>query len=1235
MDGVVVGMSSSSSSSSSSTMTTTVVCRTSAPGGTTSSSSSLDAQLAAVANSTDGVCRVCLADLVEQPAVHQLFHALAYENQSLADKAMSLANVKMLPGDGLPGQICMDCSNKLDMAYKFKIQVQQADAVLRERFLKADLFFENVNMTHATTDHVMTPANMFMNQETDHMDTHIIHNDCNGKSSVMHKHTSVAYQDDQRHIQNKSIDIQHQQQDHKIMQIAVSNDNHSFETQELQDFMFSEMNEQTRLAIHEHDYVMESQVCDFQHKDSDFNSQVEIKLEQNELLNETTDNQMAMDAKITETVSDQMCHNDRLIQSEGKESCLQSNEEDYYEDLNLSLRLKKLQVKISDNIFFMCYVCDRHFKSKELLKEHMSSHEELRKTFDVASKVQDIDDQNKPPSNGKCQNKCPHCGKEYLYIISFKKHLKQHEEEGKFSGASFEEDDGILNFSEYHQSINTDFDSDTNDNDQTLTKTHGKIECEICGDEQDSIESLNEHKSKHVLEGLIPKEETNNGIEYILPENSDDQKYLTEKDFSASENCNIKCPHCPQFFTQQKLLTKHLESHRYSCKICSQTFSRKDTLNKHLQEQHNMKGFGCNECGKVFGNELALRNHLIATNHKTTVHGKEYDPNKRLTRVAAKAAQKIINKLTDDLNQKGDEEGDEEEEEEKQKPMQNSVKIDGSSPKKIHLTSKVYTCDVCNDKFPSKQSLAKHASFHSKNDKEIETQASAEQEHLEQQEINNVPKSRENLDDDDDDDNFSGGDWPMDIHECPTCKKRYSTKKSLLRHQLLHDEPNFECDICNVKFFRKDKLKAHYDKCSEKNPDQVRKCNLCGDTFESNEALKKHRVKHVVEGILTEEDLRDIENRTEDKKIEKMPRKRRTDIIGLKCHLCNKEYTSRKGLLRHLQVHEGKKYLCDMCPQKFSRREDLKLHVAKHNMIKPYKCPRCPKRFIKEEQLNNHITRHDRPAKKPKDAGYPKRYLCEVCSKSFTQYTTLVAHLRAHNGIKPYVCQVCTRPFTTNAYLKMHMRTHTQERPYICQYCSRAFARADTLANHLTSHTGEAKYHCNECPKHFRRLKSLKEHIFIHTGQRPYACPTCDRTFNNNGSRYAHSKRCKQNLLQASSSRLMIQSQQQSEQHPVQEQEQHLDQLQHLQQSEQQHIIIGTALEEQTQQIIIEHDQEQRLQIIKPQNIITITKPDGTMSQQHLVSQEVLMPLLLPLSVTLTEVDEDAILPEGSKIFTT
>ncbi|KAJ8684776.1 hypothetical protein QAD02_020569 [Eretmocerus hayati] len=78
---------------------------------------------------------------------------------------------------------------------------------------------------------------------------------------------------------------------------------------------------------------------------------------------------------------------------------------------------------------------------------------------------------------------------------------------------------------------------------------------------------------------------------------------------------------------------------------------------------------------------------------------------------------------------------------------------------------------------------------------------------------------------------------------------------------------------------------------------------------------------------------------------------------------------------------------------------------------------------------------------------------------------------------------------------------------------------SDILVNHLTSHTGGvggAKYHCKFWPKHFRRLQSLKEHVIIYTDQRPYAGSTCARRYlNNDGSRYAHSKCCKQNLIQS------------------------------------------------------------------------------------------------------------------------
>ncbi|XP_043516973.1 zinc finger protein 26-like [Frieseomelitta varia] len=1024
-----------------------------------------------------------------------------------------------------------------------------------------------------------------------------------------------------------------------------------------------------------------------------------------------------------------------------------SDEENYFENLNLSSRLKKDQSSDQSEKIFLCYLCDKEFLSKNVLKEHMHSHEEVRKVLSLKrtpdTPQKDSYNVAKSPPSGKRSNKCPYCGKQYIYITSFSKHLKKHErekEEGKEDSMpleiSFHEDEHSLDLDDYkdaRRNLNTEYrkkvkqkemgqddhgeeeqgnrvkncndgggggdddgdgddgggegegregnnnnnnnDDDVNDDTddyeyddcengkrlgnsnrkeeqesrtvrtetfacdrctkkfstkRSLRKhaiSHTLLNCSICEDEFDSLEKLRNHRAKHVVEGVLTEQELEMDKEYAIKKET--LGYEIGNKESAENDDGIKDEPMAGLLeienNSAKKNDRNTEIHRHSginhsCKMCCQQFATKEMLQKHMEQQHErVKTYKCTQCNKTFGNELTLRNHLIATNHKTFLYGQEYDPNKRIKRVAARAAQKIIDKIkTED----GLEDYDEEEENNDRINRVNST--DGNytrnkreiSSQRRHNYKKELECASCNKRCSSKQSLTKHMEQHVKDEqqrviKSEKQKQSAEKKEWQKDYTNEKIYQKENRDDDYDSDFESGLDWPMDNHECAKCKKRYSTKKSLLRHQLLHEEPNFECDICNVKFYRKDKLKAHYDKCSEKNPDQVRKCNICGDTFENNEILREHRSKHVTEGILTEEDLRDIEPRPEEKKPgEKIGRKRRTDIVGLECTECNKQYTSRKGLLRHIQVHEGKKYLCDICPKKFYRREHLKIHVAKHNMIKPYKCTRCTKRFIKEEQLTNHLSKHDRTFKKNKETDSSKRFLCEICSKSFTQSTTLIAHLRAHNGIKPYVCEVCSRPFTTNAYLKMHMRTHTQERPYICQYCSRAFARADTLANHLTSHTGEAKYHCKYCPKNFRRLKSLKEHVFIHTGQRPYACPTCDRRFNNNGSRYAHSKRCKQTFVQNQNRAQALSAQVQTQQTP------HTQQTRVLQQ---------TTLEQG--------------QIVKPQNIktITITKqPESVTTQQTVMQlQEILMPLILPLTVTLTDVGEEVILPEGTKIFTT
>ncbi|XP_024889851.1 zinc finger protein 91-like [Temnothorax curvispinosus] len=1346
------------------------------------------------------ICRVCLLGNL---MMRDLF--LESEVASLSAKAMSFANVKMLPGDGLPAQVCCMCAAKLESAYEFKLQVEQADNVLRGKLvggiIKEELFLneveihldaernDNIEEISVSTDYESTTTvlpvesaadknflkNQLMILEAEKLsETEEIQQDLeqdNSRESIVEElqqeladaedndisdgideSRAEEVSSDENIIRSCTDAIPTEEHDYIMQQCSLpaeqlslqeemqenvpeleqdtlecqetsSEQNQEIQVEQNQEIQAEEDQEIETEQIHEiqaeqnqeiqAEINQEIQVEINQEIQAEINQEIQAELDQEaqaEQENQAEQNQNdtevlfkeeTLTANTDEPVEQESSQNEtrrskrRLARRIFTER--NSDEENYFENLNLSSRLKKAQSDKTEKIFFMCYLCDKQFLSKNVLKEHMHSHEEVRKTLSLKKtpekpqKVQASASAKTPPS-GKKANKCPYCGKEYLYINSFTKHIKQHEREREEAKEdpmpleiSFHEDEHSLDFDSGNRSDSeckkrkrgNTADDDTSDSDQDKRRkrshveefacdkcsekfdtkrglhkhsiTHVSFECSVCNEEYDTLEQLRNHRTKHVVEGVLTEQDLEEDMKQMKSENNDEDNKnieIEERNGEPTENTKeLKCPTCSMTFSRKKALSRHIETthsstRSYECKICCQQFTRKDLLRRHAEQHARVKTYKCTQCNKTFGNELTLRNHLVATNHKTFVHGQEYDPNKRIKRVAARAAQKIIDKIkTEDGLEDYDDDNDDN--------TDYDAKLDGHYRRKRDATPKKYSykkefeCATCSKRYSTKQALTKHMEQHVKEEKaEKAAEKAAEKlkkaalEKKEAQKKETTSSIGDNDDDDIDSDFESGLDWPMDSHECTTCKKRYSTKKSLLRHQLLHEEPNFECDICNAKFYRKDKLKAHYDKCSEKNPDQVRKCNICGDSFENNEILREHRAKHVTEGILTEEDLRDIEPKSEEKKPgEKIGRKRRTDIVGLECTECNKQYTSRKGLLRHIQVHEGKKYLCDICPKKFYRREHLKIHVAKHNMIKPYKCTRCTKRFIKEEQLNNHLPKHDRTFKKTKETDSSKRFLCEICSKSFTQSTTLIAHLRAHNGIKPYVCEVCSRPFTTNAYLKMHMRTHTQERPYICQYCSRAFARADTLANHLTSHTGEAKYHCKCCPKNFRRLKSLKEHMFIHTGQRPYECPTCDRKFNNNGSRYAHSKRCKQNLLQN----------QNRAQQMIQQTTQHQQQQQHPQQQQQQ--------QPQPQQVQIQVQQQPhsvrlhqtigQAQVVKAQNIktIAIARPAEpttvTTAQQVMQHQEILMPLILPLTVTLTDVGEEVILPEGTKIYTT
>jgi len=149
------------------------------------------------------------------------------------------------------------------------------------------------------------------------------------------------------------------------------------------------------------------------------------------------------------------------------------------------------------------------------------------------------------------------------------------------------------------------------------------------------------------------------------------------------------------------------------------------------------------------------------------------------------------------------------------------------------------------------------------------------------------------------------------------------------------------------------------------------------------------------------------------------------------CSMCNKKYSSKKALQRHLRlVHDIKREIvsknepifeCPICCRTYRAKFYLRKHItASHadfdvNEVCPLKkeqkyysqelktesCPVCPKAFPTVFALRRHINRihgaeHDPLKKSSKSINLPPK-LCKVCNKSFRHACNLRRHIATHH----------------------------------------------------------------------------------------------------------------------------------------------------------------------------------------------------------------------------------------------
>lgn len=502
---------------------------------------------------------------------------------------------------------------------------------------------------------------------------------------------------------------------------------------------------------------------------------------------------------------------------------------------------------------------------------------------------------------------------------------------------------------------------------------------------------------------------------------------------ATRSNLNLKCTQCNRCYSSKKSLERHILTHneaKFQCQKCNKQFFHIDELLQHgklHRSTEKSKLVPCKICNKSFRKTDTMVRHLNV--HK---------------RVNPKEVFSILKEIRD------------------RRKLENNVQSLEMNNRSI-LSLEDQNLD---DRKPLDNGLDDGI-------KKLTKQVSDTEE-----KINHFYTSSSESNSDNKSDSFDGG---IPLYRCNHCIKCYTKETSLKRHLLKHDERKFVCNVCNMKFFRQDRLKSHRDRYGH---DEDKDCSIPQKPPDDKLAIK------LINSWIREELDSDNEGK------------------GFPCEICGKSYDTKKSLLKHqTNTHEVQEENCLNCGKECSCAVKCKGNRKNNEKEKNFTCLECNKSFEKEIKLQRHMRIHER-TKEQKDSNF-KRFLCHICSKTFRQNTGLMFHMRTHTGYKPHVCKYCGRGFTSNSNCINHERTHTGDRPFVCHFCSAAFAKSCTLKAHITTHTGEANYHCKTCGKSFRRLKYLKEHRFTHTGEKPYACKICGTAYSHSGSLFVHEKKCK------------------------------------------------------------------------------------------------------------------------------